>query len=141
MARNSVTNSRLLADIALNKRSRAYSDLRAICWDNNLQSDQAAIKLSRELKSVLIDLLSGNFELFNRKIAEHSTKPSVILLRPVGQSTRAPLSLTATTKVIRIGERDAVIETSPSDSPDAEEIIYKLVLRALESGDIQHLAL
>jgi hypothetical protein len=141
MQKNSALNSRWLADIVLNRRSRAYKDLCTMATENGLQSDGAAANICVELKSVLMDLLSGNFEPVNRKLAEYTSKPPVITVRPVGSPRPVSFSLATTTQKVRVGDHEVIVQTSPPDKADAEEITYRVLLRSLVSGDIQRLAI
>lgn len=142
MRKYNVTNSRFLLDL-LRKRGRAYSDLRAMCWDNDSQSDHAALELAENLRSELTEFLRGNFDTINRKLREYSRQPPRIAVRLRESPSRRvqPSDFYTTTKTIRLGNRDVLLETTHSNAATPEELVYGVIRRALESGDIKNLAL
>ena len=79
MEKNSV---KTLADIVLNRRSRAYKELCDMSVKDNIQSDTAAAELRRDLASVLTELLRGNFALVNERLAAHAIGPGSVAIVP-----------------------------------------------------------
>jgi hypothetical protein len=130
------TNSRLLADIVLNPRSRAYKDLLEMSWDNETQSDASAAQLRDELKSTLIDLLQAqNLDVVNEKLAKApAAPPAVVRLRVSEPTTGVPAD------DIRLGKHRLFVRRAIIGAT-AEELVYGVLRRALESKDIERLAL
>jgi len=139
MTKNSVTNSKFLADIVRDRRSRAYKNLLKICWDNDAQSDASAPRLSEELKLVLIELLKGDSTAANQKLADHGTKPGLTVIRQGLAAKRSYLN--SDVKEVRIGQNKAWVETIFPNDATPEELVYGVLRRALNSGDIKHLEL
>jgi hypothetical protein len=139
--KKNVTNSEFLLNL-IKKRGRAYSDLREMCWDNETQSDHAANRLSDELKSDLRAFLGGNFSIVNEKLTKYSRQPPLIAVRALRSSQKSlTQDLYTTAKTLRVGDCDVLLETTHSNAASPEELIYGIVRRALESGDIKNLAL
>lgn len=143
MKKNRVKNpAQNLADIVLDGRSPAYKELCLFGSDENgLPSNKPAARLRSEIRSVLTDLLKGNFDAVNQKIAQHTMKvPPLIAVSPTRRGVTSG-DFYSTVKQVRIGETDAYLETTLPNSATPEQVVYGLLLRALESGDIHHLTL
>jgi hypothetical protein len=135
-------SAKTLADIVLNTGSNAFKELRARSIDENqFQSDAAAKRLRNEITTVLKDLLSGkNWDAISDKIAQHAAAAPVLKIRPICERRRVGF-LNITTTKIRLGANDAHLVALRADEQTAEQFIYRLLARALETKDIQHLAL
>jgi len=141
MAKNRVTNSKVLADIVLNRRSNAYKELCAICDEDGIQSDRPAERLRSELSEVLMDLLRGKFDAVNQKLNEYPRKPASISIASSKTKPAVSEQFFSTTKAIRIGDNEAFINTVRSNEASPEYLVYGVLARALETGDIQYLGL
>ena len=139
MSKNS---AKYLADIVLSTRSNAFKDLCNRSIDENQhQSDEVALRLRNEITTVLKDLLSGkNWDAISDKLAQHAAAAPVLKIRPIGERRRLG-SLNISTTKIRLGATDAHLVTVRADEQTAEQFVYRLLARALETKDIQHLAL
>src|SRR5262245_45300204 len=138
MARYRVkTNSRLLADIVLSPRSSAYKELCAMCTDEKgFQSDEAAARLRDELKLLLADLLNArNLDAINKKLADApAASPLVIRVRVSDPTTHVPAN------EIKVGKHRLFLRRTLVGTT-AEQLVYDVLRRALESRDINRLAL
>jgi hypothetical protein len=150
MAKNRVkTNSRLLADIVLKPRSNAYKDLCAMCTDENgfqsEESDAVAARLRDELKSTLIDLLNArNLDAINEKLADKApgAEPAIVALQVSEAKGHASSHDTFwKSEKIRVGNRVLTFKKGFRADATPEQLIYGVLRRSLESGDIARLAL
>lgn len=135
---------KLLAEFVTNPRSAVYSEICAVSIDENeLQSDQVAELLRREIQTVISDLLSGqNFERINENLARYTVKPPEIRVRPVAirESVHSP-DFFSGRKSILLGRHRAYIDSSYEPGATAHQLIYGVLKRALETGDIERLTI
>src|SRR5215470_13277106 len=74
----STTDTDKLAALVLNRRSEPFKDLCAICTDERgFQSDEVAARLRDEIQTLLAQLLKGEYDGINQKLAEHARKPAL----------------------------------------------------------------
>lgn len=131
---NSVHPTKTLLELIKNRRSRAYRQLSDACVDENgFQSDEAAGRLRNDLESTVRRLLTGDFDAAKDKINSYPMMEAPITISRTAR-TRSHA------KKVRVGSWDAYVETEGIVSAPAEQFVYGLLRRALESGDIKHLA-
>jgi hypothetical protein len=120
--------SKVLADVAMNRRTQLNRDFFAICGEDEMVAEA----LRAEVKLVLAEMLRGDFQCVNQKLAEHTRRsPQVALRRAPERTVR---------RTIRIGETSALLDIMLMEE-EPEESIYGVLRRSLETGDIKHLSL
>lgn len=137
MGKNS---AKILANLVLNSRSNAFKELCEASYDSGIQSDEVAFSLRHEIATDLKHLLGGkNWNAISEKIIRHTAVP-VLRIQSVVEPRR-PESLNSTTTKIRLGATQAILVKSLPDDATAEQIVYRLLARVLETGEIRHLML
>jgi len=115
-----------------------------MCSDENgFPSDKAAARLRDELKSTLIDLFQGgNLDAINEKLNDRAptTTPETVRLTAAEKRTPGGNFLVSRKKLI-FGEQVLFLEKSFRADATPEQLVYGVLRRALESGDIKRLAL
>jgi hypothetical protein len=130
-----IVYSKMLVEIALNERTRANEVFYKACSED----DETAERLRRDLKSVLVDLLNGNFEPVTQRLAQYAKRPTEYALRPVGPYRDG---VNVKRKKVRIGSHEAIFVEIQSPGAEPEELIYGFVLlNSLKMDDIQRLDL